>query len=393
MYPLNSSHLPFLNLFFENSKERVPEYITPLGYIIYSEMNSAGDRVYFIIEASTFEYGKDFRTEIRILASNEAKFAKYRDDKNAIYNYHHNYLGGDTVAMLQRELGPLDSDETYFVESNYHSHPNPLEHVFKLNAEDYIITLTSWFNENPVKKEFIYRLGNGEENNENILALYNGGWQNALKSINLRDFRSYGYGNEVRTSWNENTSFNKDFAILKDLVTLSVTNNKSLLPEALEMIQGYTYLVELNLSDNNLDTLPPGLDGLADLKRVILNHNNFTSLDIFLPLTQIRKLSLIDNFLTLIPSDIYQMGMLEELNLSANKISDLPIELTKLKNLRILNLSNNPLKTVPEWIDQLSGLEELHLTQTQLESLPETFVNLKVAQKIFLKKNPFKELP
>ncbi|AWH84182.1 hypothetical protein HYN59_03210 [Flavobacterium album] len=392
MHPLNHSHLPFLNLFFENSKERQPEYITPFGYIIYSELNPAKERVYLIIDISTFEYGKDFRVEIKMLAASEEKFKKYRDDENAIYQYHHNYLGGDTVQMLQDKLGPLAEDETYFVESNYHSHPNPMEHVYKLKAQDYIATLTEWFTANPLNKEYIHRLGNSEEDKEKVLALYNGGISGVLQCINLRDFRSYGYG-EPRTSWSENQWFNKDFAALKDIVILSVTNNKSLLPEALDMIQGYPYLVELNLSDNNLDTVPPGLDKLADLKRVTFKHNNFTDMEAFAKLTQVHKLDLTGNFITAIPDDIAKMELLEVLDLSGNKITELPEALLQMKRLKVLNLSNNPLKQLPDWIGQMTGLEELNLQQTQLESLPESFANLKVSGRIYLKKNPFKELP
>ncbi|MEL1245304.1 leucine-rich repeat domain-containing protein [Flavobacterium sp. DGU11] len=391
MHPLSTAHLPFLNLFFENSKTRIPEYLTPLGYIIYSELNPILERVYLIIDIGTFIYGKDFRAEVTVLAANEEKFRKYRDDKKAIYQYHHNHFGGDTVQMLQSKLGSLEEGETYFVESNYHSHDNPMDHVYKLKAEEYIATLTEWFTAHPVNRSRIYDLGNHEEVDKHVLGLYNSGSQRVLNCINLRDLARYGYG--PRKSWENNQWFNKYYASLKDLVILSIRNNKSLLPEALDMIKGYKYLVELDLSDNNLDTVPPGLDTLADLKRVIFRHNNFTGMEGFTNLAQIQQLDLTDNFITAIPTEIAKMESLEVLDLTSNKITELPIELLQLKNLRVLNLSNNPLKKLPEWIGQLTGLEELHLVQTQLEGLPESFVNLKVSGKIYLKKNPFKELP
>ncbi len=391
MFPLNSSHLPFLNLFFENSKERTPEYITPLGYIIYSEINPVGERVYLVIGISTFAYGKDFRAEIKMLAASEPMFRKYKYDRNAIYKYHHDHFGGNTIKMLQDKLGPLAEGENYFVENNYSFNAEPMHHVYKLKAEDYIATLTEWFTNHPPDKARIYDLGNHEEVDKHVLALYNSGSQRVLKCINLRDLARYGYG--PRKSWENNQWFNKEFAVLKDLVILSVRNNKSLLPEALEMIKGYKYLTELNLSDNNLDTVPPGLDTLADLKRVIFRHNNFTGMEGFTNLAQVQQLDLTDNFITAIPAGISNMVSLEVLNLSGNKITGLPAELLQLKNLKVLNLSNNPLKQLPEWIGQFEHLEELDLTQTQLECLPGLFVNLKVGNKIYLKKNPFKELP
>jgi hypothetical protein len=392
MHPLSPSHLPFLNLFFENSKDRTPEYITPVGHIIYSELNPIMERVYLIIDINTFTYGKDFRAEAEVLATNEEEFRKYREDKRAIYKYHHNHLGGDTVQMLQDKLGPLGEGETYFVESNYHSHSNPMEHVYKLKVDDYIATVTEWFTTHPWDMSRIYELGNYVENDKRVLALFNGGVQRVLRCINLRDFRSYSLG-DPRTSWSDNQWFNKYYASLKDMVILSVTNNKSLLPEALNMIKGYKYLTELNLSDNNLDAVPPGLDTLADLKRVIMRHNNFMDMEGFTNLTQIKKLDLHNNFITAIPEAIANLESLEVLDLSGNKITELPNELLQLKNLKVLNLSNNPLKQLPEWIGEFTGLEELNLTQTQLETLPESFANLKVSGTVYLKKNPFKTLP
>ena len=392
MHPLTSSHLPFLNLFFENSKERTPEYITPLGHIIYSELNPIKERVYLIIDINTFTYGRDFRAEAEVFATNEEEFRKYREDKNAIYKYHHNHLGGDTVQMLQDKLGPLGEGETYFVESNYHSHSNPMEHVYKLKVDDYIATVTEWFTAHPWDKSRLYELGNYVEDDKRVLALFNGGVQRVMRCVNLRDFRSYSLG-EPRTSWSDNQWFNKYYASLKDMVILSVTNNKSLLPEALNLIKGYKYLAELNLTDNNLDTVPPGLDMLADLKRVTLKHNNFTDMDGFTNLKQIKKLNLHDNFIAAIPAEIVNMESLEVLDLSSNKLTELPIELLQLKNLKVLSLANNPLRQLPEWIGQFTGLEALNLMQTQLETVPESFTNLKVSRTVHLKKNPFKILP
>ncbi len=392
MHPLSPSHLPFLNLFFENSKERTPEYITPVGHIIYSELNPVKERVYLIIDINTFTYGRDFRAEAEMLATNEEEFRKYRDDQKAIYKYHYNHLGGDTVQMLQDKLGPLGEGETYFVESNYHSHPDPMEHVYKLKVDDYIATVTEWFSTHPWDKSRIYELGNYVENDKRVLALYNGGVQRVLQCINLRDLRTYGYG-DPRTSWSDNQWFNKYYAALKDLVILSVTNNKSLLPEALNLIKGYKYLTELNLTDNNLDAVPPGLETLADLKRLTLKHNNFTDMVSFTHLKQIKRLNLHDNLITAIPAEIVNMESLEVLDLSNNKITELPIELLQLKNLKVLNLSNNPLKQLADWIGQFEHLEELNLVQTQLETLPESFAKLKVNGTIYLKKNPFKTLP
>ena len=393
MYQLHSEfHQELLQIFFENEKERKAELLTPFGYLIYSELNSQNEKVYFVIGMSAWKFGEDFRAEAKVLASNEKEYQSLIQKKDYLYHFHHNYLGGDTVEFVQQTLGKLEADEVFFVENNYSLNPNPKEHIFKLKAEDYLQMIASYFKQKQIVADDFYDLDSSIDEDSKILKLYNSRMSSCLSCINLRVIASYGYG-PPRTSFNENTWFTKGFGKLKDLVCLSLTNNFSLLPESLTCIQEFTQLVDLNLSDNHLQEVPEGLVKLKNLKRLTFDFNDFSTLNEFLDLEQVESLSLKNNAISSISEDIKCLKNLKILNLSGNQIAELPKELAELKNLKILNLSNNPLCVVPDWIDQFEHLEELHLTQTQLQSLPKSIAKLSNKTKLFLKKNPFQSLP
>lgn len=393
MYSLQTEfHQELLQIFFENEKERKAEFLTPFGYLIYSELNSQNEKVYFVIGMSAWKFGEDFRAEAKILASNESEYQSLIKKKDYFYHFHHDYLGGDTVEFVQQTLGKLEADEVFFVENNYSLNPNPKEHIFKLKAEDYLQMIATYFKQKQIVADDLYDLDFSIKDDLKILKLYNGRMGTCLPCLNLRVFASYGYG-DPRTSFSENTWFTKDFLKFQDLVGLSVKNNLSLLQEGLDCIKNLPQLVELNLTDNHLKEVPEGLANLMNLKRVLFNYNDFEEMSAFLDLEKIEELSLNNNFITEIPKEIVRLQNLKLLDLSGNQISSLPIELTELKNLKILNLANNPLKEIPDWINQLNHLEELHLTQTQLQSVPSSIAKLSKNTKVFLKKNPFQSLP
>jgi Leucine-rich repeat (LRR) protein len=78
-----------------------------------------------------------------------------------------------------------------------------------------------------------------------------------------------------------------------------------------------------------------------------------------------------------LPSNVWSMTSLEELNLSNNRLTGaLPAEIRQLRNLRILDASNNLMTGVPAEIGQLTKLQELNLSNNQLTGLPSELGNL-----------------
>ena len=129
----------------------------------------------------------------------------------------------------------------------------------------------------------------------------------------------------------------------------------------------------LDLSDNQLSTLPDDFVRLKHLKILFLSNNRFTvfpevlsqckSLTMIgfkanqlqtisetaLPV-QTRWLILTNNQLTALPASIGKCYNMQKLALAGNKLTALPIELGHCKNLGLLRISANQLQSFPEWL-------------------------------------------
>jgi GTPase SAR1 family protein len=105
------------------------------------------------------------------------------------------------------------------------------------------------------------------------------------------------------------------------------------------------------------------------------------------------KLNLSGNQLTSLPEEIAELKNLTELNLSENQLTSLPSEIVELKNLTELNLSENQLTSLPSEIVELKNLAELYLTGNQLTSLPLEIVELKNLTGLYLYGNPLESPP
>lgn len=93
----------------------------------------------------------------------------------------------------------------------------------------------------------------------------------------------------------------------------------------------------------------------------------------------VTKLDLSSNELTSLPDSITTLVNLEILDLSNNNLTSLPESIGNLVNLKRLNLSRNQLTSLPKSFNDLVNLEILNLFLNQLETLPDTtnFNNLK----------------
>ena len=93
-------------------------------------------------------------------------------------------------------------------------------------------------------------------------------------------------------------------------------------------------------------------------------------------MTQLTKLDLSDNQLTSLPAEIGKLTQLTKLYLSDNQLTSLPAEIGQLTQLTELNLSNNQLTSLPAEIGNMTQLTELYLSNNQLTSLPDSIRRL-----------------
>lgn len=111
------------------------------------------------------------------------------------------------------------------------------------------------------------------------------------------------------------------------------------------------------------------------------------------PYTQLKILLLNRNQLAFLSKDIAKLTHLEQLDASRNKLTALPEAFTQLMELKSLNLETNKLKALPNDIGQLSNLKILNLESNKLTSLPQSIGQLTQLTELNVSDNLLNTLP
>ena len=138
----------------------------------------------------------------------------------------------------------------------------------------------------------------------------------------------------------------------------------------------------LDLTDNNLSSLPDDFHRFKKLKRLFLSNNQFNHvpkvlvklpnlsmigirnnhIKIFeensLPLST-RWLILTDNNLQTLPNSIGDLALLQKFMISGNQLTSLPDSISKCRNLELLRISANKLSSFPNILLSLPKLSWL----------------------------------
>lgn len=149
-----------------------------------------------------------------------------------------------------------------------------------------------------------------------------------------------------------------------------------------------SFLVDLDLSNNCIEEI---------------------SSDVKLLRKSLKKLNLSANRLREVPFEVWYLDGLETLNLRRNKIEHLPREKGNLVTLRELQewelgvdhmkalttllLDNNRLRTLPNELTQVKTLKHLSLTSNALSSLPEAIGELSNLAHLSCEENELRDIP
>ncbi|NWX80863.1 MFHA1 protein, partial [Alca torda] len=162
---------------------------------------------------------------------------------------------------------------------------------------------------------------------------------------------------------------------------------------------GLRGLRKLSLSHNELGAegpgLPPRLAELGRLEELDLSFNRLRRLPEGLGhLQHLRALDVDHNLLPSFPTPLLELAALEELDCSGNRhLGALPEGIAALRRLKILWLSGTGLAALPEGLCQLSALESLMLDGNRLRALPAGFGSLQRLKMLNLSSNLLGEFP
>lgn len=167
----------------------------------------------------------------------------------------------------------------------------------------------------------------------------------------------------------------------------------------LETIPNVVYrfknLEEIDLSKNQLTSIPAELTKIPKLKRLQLNFNELTDTSIhFSRNKHIDAINLQSNRITRIPTEIKKNRRLNSLWIGNNNLEKIDNQSFRgLKKLQAINLYSANMKQLPTGVRKLKNLVELDLYHNKLQKLPDEVCKLKKLQTLAVSHNDIGELP
>lgn len=152
------------------------------------------------------------------------------------------------------------------------------------------------------------------------------------------------------------------------------------------------HIVGLAISSSDLQELPEELGKLSNLKWLNVSYNKLNNLPSIESLKKLTHFNAAWNDLSELPESFIHLTSLEVLDFAANELKTLPLSLTECITLRSLNISRNHIKTLSLSLGNLHSLERIDLWGNQLETLPETMTQLDGVMYLDFSWNPIKAL-
>jgi Leucine-rich repeat (LRR) protein len=194
---------------------------------------------------------------------------------------------------------------------------------------------------------------------------------------------------DVRISFLTNlglTEVPKEIAQFKNLYQLNISNNEiTSLPLFLFDL---TEMSDFDFSNNKINMLPKEIGNWEHLFEIYGSHNLLTSVPGSLFSTPALGFYLDHNQIEELPEEICELRT-ENLDLSFNRIAFLP-DSAGLMRIDQLELKNNSLQEIPESFGARSGIRSLDISYNPINYLPRTLIYCKELSEINITKTKIK---
>ncbi|WP_084251753.1 leucine-rich repeat domain-containing protein [Bradyrhizobium sp. AT1] len=174
---------------------------------------------------------------------------------------------------------------------------------------------------------------------------------------------------------NNLTSLPREIGALTALLILDLDENE--LGKLPTEIGNLKQLLRLTLDSNQLSELPDSICQLTELRHLDADNNKLTRLPPhFSKLQALTRVYLNVNHLSEFPAALTELPHLRSLMVAHNQIVSIPANISKMSSLRRLYLGQNLLATIPPQVAELD-LDKLDLSRNRLRDLPNSLGKMK----------------
>jgi Leucine-rich repeat (LRR) protein len=147
-------------------------------------------------------------------------------------------------------------------------------------------------------------------------------------------------------------------------------------------------------TDKERAYISPNIGRFIDLRTLNLSANKLTQIPSTISgLINLQHIELSYNQLTQIPDAVYDLKSLATLDLSHNQLTRISEHITKLSNLQKLDVAFNELTKLPDQITELTKLCALDLSHNKITEIPLGFSQLTRLRNLCLDANQLTSLP
>lgn len=166
--------------------------------------------------------------------------------------------------------------------------------------------------------------------------------------------------------------------------------NEGMRLQAFSTLKKLSNLVSLELVGCELERIPSAVFSLNNLQELDLKGNKLNTVEEILSLQHCRRLTTLrlwHNKITYIPDHISKLHSLEVLDISWNKLRKLPSRLFYCTKLRHVDVSHNQLTALPPEVGIPQGLQFFSAAFNSLEMLPDELFSCKKLKTLALGNN------